>query len=128
MFVYIIRDYYWNYKIWLTNNLIRRLDFYKLHHARPLSVICVIKSNNARIKEKELHTMFKWKWISWEWFMLDDSDINKIKELNKDLLLQIELDNINNYLWCYHYNNFSIYSKEEEICNIDLEKTIWLLE
>lgn len=128
MFVYILRDYYWDYKIWLTNNIIRRLDSYKLHHARPLTVICIIETHDARIKEKELHIRFKSKWISWEWFSLNDNDIDIIIKSNKNILPQKDLDIINQYLSTYHYNSFSAYSREEEISDCELQKTIWLLD
>lgn len=78
MITYIIKSQHY-YKIGKTNHQARRLKEYDTHNP-DFEVIHIIPINC----EKQLHELFKDKHHKLEWFLLDDTDIEIIKQLEQD--------------------------------------------
>lgn len=69
------------FKIGTTFNIVSRHNSLQCGNPFPIRIVFAIKIRNCKELEAELHTIFKEKRFSREWFSLDDGDLDIIREL-----------------------------------------------
>jgi len=75
-YVYLIRS--WNkYKIWKSKDVSKRKKQLSIWNPE-IKLVHSIFSDDHGSKEKQLHNAYKDKRISWEWFLLSESDVECI--------------------------------------------------
>jgi hypothetical protein len=84
-YIYCLTDGYENYKIGKTKDLELRLKQYRTSMPYGPVMIKILKYKNMDQQEKLLHSKFKDKRISGEWFKLSKKDLNYINSLRGDL-------------------------------------------
>jgi len=98
MYIYLIQDSYTDLcKIGSSENVSRRLDQLKIANPNELQIIKQFESKHNRKVEFILHTTFKHKNVSGEWFELNNNDINSFvescAEVEKSIDILIENNN-----------------------------------
>lgn len=69
-----------NYKIWLAKCRESRIKQHMTSSPQKIDSVIVLKVSNMSFFEKRLHTSFKDKRLHWEFFNLNQLDIDVIKE------------------------------------------------
>lgn len=80
-YIYIIESQ-WLYKIGKTINIENRLNKYITENPFPVNLIHQYKTSNYTEEEKKLHTIFENKRYRWEWFRLNQIDIELINSFH----------------------------------------------
>lgn len=69
-----------NYKIWLASCRKSRIKQHLVSSPEMIDLVVLLEVFNMNFIEKLLHATFQDKRLYWEWFSLNDLDINIIKE------------------------------------------------
>jgi hypothetical protein len=102
-YVYVFRmigtDFY---KIGMTNSdtVKSRLESFKTYAPNGVEISQVIKSENARKLEKELHVKFQTKRLKGEFFRLDKNDLDYLESLQENKIVELK-----NFFWTYIFEN-----------------------
>jgi hypothetical protein len=80
--IYIVTD--WEYhKIWFTSDIGKRLKQIQTWNAKKIEYLKWFETKYAHRIEKELHNIFYKNKIKWEWFLLNEKDIDFIDDYIK---------------------------------------------
>jgi hypothetical protein len=102
-YVYVFRmigtDFY---KIGMTNSdsIKNRLEGFKTYAPNGVEVTQVIKTENARDLEKQLHKKFQFKRLKGEFFNLDKNDLDYLESLQESKIIDLK-----NFFWTYIFEN-----------------------
>ena len=78
-YIYIVKCHQF-YKIGITFDVDKRINFLQCGNPYPIEIIYLVRCPEVRLVEQSIHQCFIDKKIRGEWFILNDKDIEDIKE------------------------------------------------